>query len=47
MKKMILKEEKAVLESFDNGEFKPVKNRDAEMAKLRQYARNTLQKNKR
>ena len=27
--------------------WKSIKNRDAEMARLRQYARNTLQKNKR
>jgi len=48
MKKIILdQEEKAILESFDKGEFKSVKNKNAEISKLRQYARNTLQKNKR
>jgi predicted DNA binding CopG/RHH family protein len=48
MKKVILdQEEKDILEAFDNGEFKPVKNKKAEMAKLRQYAVNTMQKNKR
>jgi predicted DNA binding CopG/RHH family protein len=48
MKKTTLdQEEKAILESYDQGEFKSVRNRDAEMARLRQYARNTLQKNKR
>lgn len=48
MKKTILdREEKAILEAYNQGEFKPVKNKDAEMARLRQYARNTLQKNKR
>ena len=48
MKKMILdQEEKDILDSFDKGEFKPVKNKTAEMARLRQYAVNTMQKNKR
>ena len=48
MKKVILdQEEKAILESFDRGEFKSIKNRDTEIARLKQYARNTLQKNKR
>ena len=48
MKKMILnQEEKDILESFDKGEFKSVKNKSAEIARLRQYAVNTLQKNKR
>lgn len=40
-------EEKDILDSFDKGEFKSVKNKNAEIAKLRQYAANTLQKNKR
>lgn len=48
MKKMILDlEERKILESYEQGEWKSIKNRDAEMARLRQYARNTLQKNKR
>ena len=48
MKKIMLeKEEKDILDSFDKGEFKSVKNKHAEIAKLRQYAVNTLQKNKR
>jgi len=48
MKKIILDpEEKDILDSFDKGEFKSVKNKNAEIAKLRQYAANTLQKNKR
>jgi predicted DNA binding CopG/RHH family protein len=48
MKKMILDpEERKILESYERGVWKPIKNRDAEMARLRQYARNTLQKNKR
>ena len=48
MKKTILDhEEKDILDSYDKGEFKSVKNKNAEIAKLRQYAANTLQKNKR
>ena len=48
MKKIIIdQEEQDILDSFDKGEFKPVKNKEAEMAKLRQYAVNTMQKNKR
>ena len=48
MKKIILdQEEKDILDAFDKGEFKPVKNKKAEMARLRQYAVNTMQKNKR
>lgn len=48
MKKMILEpEEKKLLQSFERGEWKPTKHREAETAKLQHYARNTLQKNKR
>ena len=48
MKKMILDpDEKKLLESFERGEWKPTKHREAEMAKLQHYARHTLQKNKR
>lgn len=48
MKKMILDpDEKRLLESFERGEWKPTKHRETEMAKLRHYARSTLQKNKR
>ena len=48
MKSMILDpEEKKLLESFERGEWKPTKHREAEMAKLQHYARHTLQKNKR
>ena len=48
MKKTILdEEEKDILESYERGEWMPVKNPKAEIKKLRQYARNTLQKNKR
>jgi len=48
MKKMIFDpEEKKLLESYEHEEWKPIRNREEEMAKLRQYARDTLQKNKR
>ena len=40
-------EEKALLESYDRGEWRPVKNKAAEIARLQKYARNTLTKNKR
>jgi predicted DNA binding CopG/RHH family protein len=48
MKKIILKgEEKDILDSYDRGEWRPVKNQKQEIRKLQQYARNTLQKDKR
>jgi len=48
MKKISLKdEEKDILDSYDRGEWKPVKNQKQEIKKLQQYARNTLQKDKR
>ena len=48
MKKTILdEEEKDILESYERGEWLPVKNPKAEIKKLRQYAKNTLQKDKR
>ena len=48
MKKAILDpDEKELLESFERGEWTPIKHREVEMAKLQDYARNTLQKNKR
>ena len=48
MKKIILdQEEKDILDALDKGEFKSVKNKKAEIARLRQYAVNTMQKNKR
>jgi predicted DNA binding CopG/RHH family protein len=40
-------EEKALLESFDRGEWRPVKNKAAEITRLQKIARNTLAKNKR
>ena len=48
MKKTILdEEEKDILESYERGEWTPVKKPKAEIKKLRQYAKNTLQKDKR
>ena len=48
MKKTILDdEEKDILDSYERGEWKPVKNQKAEITKLSEYAKNTLQKDKR
>jgi len=48
MKKIVLDaEEKDILESYERGEWAPVENPKKEIAKLRRYARNTLQKDKR
>jgi len=48
MTKMILNnEEKDILDSYDRGQWKPVKNPKREIKKLQQYARNTIQKDKR
>jgi len=48
MKKTILDaEEKDILDSYERGEWKPVKNPKMEIKKLQEYARNTLQKDKR
>jgi predicted DNA binding CopG/RHH family protein len=48
MKKTILDaEEKDILNSYERGEWKPVKNPRAEIKKLQEYARNTLRKDKR
>ena len=48
MKKTILDaEEKDILDSYERGEWKPVKNPKAEIKKLSEYAKNTLQKDKR
>jgi predicted DNA binding CopG/RHH family protein len=48
MKKTILdREEQDILDSYERGEWKPVKNVRAEIKKLSQYAKNTLQKDKR
>jgi predicted DNA binding CopG/RHH family protein len=48
MKRTVLDaEEKNILESYERGEWRPINNRKAEIKKLREYARNTLQKDKR
>ena len=48
MKKTVLDaEEKDILESYERGEWRPIKNPKAEIKKLREYAKNTLQKDKR
>jgi predicted DNA binding CopG/RHH family protein len=48
MKKIILDdEEKDILESYERGEWVPVKNPKKEIEKLKRYAKNTLQKDKR
>jgi len=44
---MLDEEEKDILESYERGEWKPIKNSKSEIKKLREYARNTLQKDKR
>lgn len=41
------KEEKEILESFERGEWKQVKNLKAEIKKHQEYARKTLKKDKR
>ncbi len=41
------KEEKEILDSFERGEWKRVKNLEAEIKKHRKYARQTLKKDKR
>ena len=48
MKKVKLeKEEKDILDSFERGEWRSVKNVKAEIRKHQAYARNTLKKDKR
>jgi predicted DNA binding CopG/RHH family protein len=48
MKKIILDdEEKDILESYERGEWVPVKNPKKEIERLKRYAKNTLQKDKR
>ena len=48
MKKTVLDaQEKDILESYDRGEWSPIKNPRSEIKKLGEYARNTLQKDKR
>lgn len=48
MKKIKLdKEERGILDSFERGEWKSVKNLKQEISRHRQYARNTLRKDRR
>jgi predicted DNA binding CopG/RHH family protein len=48
MKKTTLdNEEKNILESYELGEWKSVKNQKKEIKKLSEYARNTIKKDKR
>jgi len=48
MKKILFdQEEKDILESYERGEWRPIKKPRAEIKKLGEYARNTLQKDKR
>ncbi len=46
-KKDMNNEEQDVLDSYEQGQWRPVKNRKREIKRLQQYARNTLQKDKR
>ena len=46
-KTMMDSEEKDILASYERGEWLPIKSGKAEIARLRQHARATLQKNKR
>ena len=47
MNKMKLdKEEKGILASFERGEWRPMKNMRQEIARHREYARNTLRKDR-
>jgi predicted DNA binding CopG/RHH family protein len=45
--KFLDNEEKELLESYDRDEWSPVKNQKKEIKRLREYARNTLLKDKR
>lgn len=48
MKKIKLdKEERSIVASFERGEWKPVRNLREEIARHRQYAKNTLRKDRR
>ena len=46
-KKNMNNEERDILDSYERGQWRPVKNRKREVKRLQQYARNTLQKDKR
>ena len=45
--KNVNNEEKDILDSYEKGQWRPAKNRKREIKRLQQYARNTLQKDKR
>lgn len=45
--KWLDKEEKEVMESFERGEWIPIKDMEQEVQKLRQVAKNTVKKGKR
>ena len=47
MKNRLTKEEKEIVESFEQGEWIPVKDLSKRKKELMQYARNTLRKDKR
>ncbi|HBR18273.1 MAG TPA: antitoxin [Deltaproteobacteria bacterium] len=47
MKTKLTKGEQEILDSYERGEWIPVKNLSARKAELRRYARNTLKKDKR
>ena len=47
MKLKLDSEERELLKSFENGEWMPVADTDAEIRRHRQYARNTLKKDRR
>ena len=46
-KRNVDNEEKDILDSYEQGQWRPVKNRKREIKRLQQYAQNTLQKDKR
>ncbi len=46
-KTRINSQEKDVLDSYEQDQWRPVKNRKREIKRLQQYAQNTLQKDKR
>jgi predicted DNA binding CopG/RHH family protein len=47
MKHKLTKSEKDILESYERGEWIPVRGRERELAKHKSYADNTLKKNQR
>ena len=47
MKDRLTKEEQEILDSYERGEWVPVKNLSKRKAELMRYARNTLKKDKR